>query len=319
VSKKEIRDASDPVASSSGDVARARSVLEIRPISHDRFRAFWALSDAGQTTHEAFNSGKAANQLILRVFFLDRESASTARSGDWCDFSIEKLRGRREFNLPKFAGKISAAIGTIDSAKRFSPLSHAGRINLPAIPDRGASNQTAPEKKLPGSPATSGRFAPRSGTPGPSNEAGASIEPQQELWSGRAPIELQAEFLLYGKLAPGFRLMMGREVVETSSDGMFTWRQSLRAFDQVWPLLRLALHPPAQATGPGVEFFKDVEPASRLLEINGALEVSGRLGDSEYTALLPEGLSVDDAGCFRFSRLLPEGAILLPGLSLVAD
>jgi hypothetical protein len=277
------------------------------------------MNNAVRANRRAHKKGNPADKLLLRVFFLDHELASAAQSGDWSDFSIEDWEGQREFDLPKFAGKISAVIGSIDLEKRFTPISRAGSIDLPAPPNRGTSNPIATKEKPAESPSTRGRFAPRSGTPVPMDDADASIQSQQELWFGHAPIELRAEFLLYGKLAPGLRLMMGQEIIESSSDGMFTWRQTLTAFDQIWPLLRLALHPPAQAAGPSLDFFKDVKPASRLLEINGALEVFGRVEDHEYAALLPEGLSVDDAGYFKFSRLLPEGAILLPGLSLIAD
>lgn len=159
------------------------------------------------------------------------------------------------------------------------------------------------------------RFRPRSGSTEPKK---APVDHWQTLWSGRAPIEIRAEFILYGRMADGLRLLLGQTIIEPDAEGAFTWSKKLETFDQVWPLLRIALEAPTVQAGPSLEFFREADAASRLLEIHGKLQLSGHIGDPEYVPLLPDPIRIENDGRFSLTRLLPEGAIVLPGLSLIA-
>ena len=159
------------------------------------------------------------------------------------------------------------------------------------------------------------RFKPRSGSAAPDD---LPVDHWQRLWSGRAPIEIVAEIVLHGKMARNFRLMLGQSVIETDSEGVFTFNQKLETFDQVWPLLRIALEAPTVQANPALEFFKDAEGETRLLEIHGKLQLCGQIRDRDYIPLLPDQIRIQDDGQFFLTRLLPEAAVILPGLSLIA-
>ncbi|MGB0744856.1 MAG: hypothetical protein ACPGSB_10070, partial [Opitutales bacterium] len=140
----------------------------------------------------------------------------------------------------------------------------------------------------------------------------------EDLWSGKAPIELHAEFVLTGKLSPGSRLLLGNEIMEPAPGGFVVWKRKLNTFGQVWPLLEAALSHPSVSAGPSLQFFKGVAPSARMLELHAALEIEGMVSDPSYYEKLPSGLSPDADGKFRLSRMLPDGAVILPGLSLIA-
>jgi hypothetical protein len=148
----------------------------------------------------------------------------------------------------------------------------------------------------------------------------ASLASQwEELWSDQAPVEIRACFILSGKIAPGLRLLLGAEPIKPTAGGFFTWKHEINTFGQTWPLLQAALDTPSVPAGPALEFFKDVERAQRMLEFHGSLEIEGKVTDPDYYERLPRALSVDAAGHFKLTRMLPNGAIVLPSLSLVAD
>ncbi|MEO0509846.1 MAG: hypothetical protein AAF065_08310 [Verrucomicrobiota bacterium] len=140
----------------------------------------------------------------------------------------------------------------------------------------------------------------------------------EELWSDKAPIEIRAEYILTGKMANGMKLLLGNDIVEPTAGGYFVWKRRLSSFDQVWPILQAAIQTPSVPAGPSLEFFHEVQPSQRLLELHGALEIEGHVSDPNYFKRLPEELHVNESGTFKLSRMLPDGAVVLPGISLIA-
>jgi hypothetical protein len=55
-----------------------------------------------------------------------------------------------------------------------------------------------------------------------------------------------------------------------------------------------------------------------MLELHAALEIEGKVTDPAYQGLLPTGLNTGPDGKFKLHRMLPDGAVILPGLSLIA-
>ena len=153
----------------------------------------------------------------------------------------------------------------------------------------------------------------------PAPQAIAQLASQWEtVWSDTASIEVHAEFILNGKIGPKMKLLLGNEIIQPAADGVFTWKQPLHAFHEAWPLIQAAMQTPVVPAGPSLEFFKTVTSDQRLLELHGALQIEGRVTNPDYLDRLPVGLKPDANGHFRLSRSLPEGAVILPGLSLVA-
>lgn len=140
----------------------------------------------------------------------------------------------------------------------------------------------------------------------------------EDIWSEHAPVELRAEFTLTGKIAPNMKLMIGGKIIEPTPGGYIVWKQRLNSFLQVWPLLDAALSSPSVPAGPSLEFFKNVKPSERLMELHASLEIEGKVSDPNYIEKLPGGLQVNAEGQFKLSRALPDGAVILPGLSLIA-
>ncbi|HKK18271.1 MAG TPA: DUF4912 domain-containing protein [Opitutales bacterium] len=140
----------------------------------------------------------------------------------------------------------------------------------------------------------------------------------EEIWSGKAPVEIRAEYVLTGKIAPGMKLLLGNEILAATPGGFIVWRRTLDSFNQVWPLLQAALSSPSVAAGPSLEFFREVNPSDRLLELHAALEIEGKVSDPTYHSLLPDELHPAADGSFKINRMLPDGAVILPGLSLIA-
>lgn len=139
------------------------------------------------------------------------------------------------------------------------------------------------------------------------------------LWSEKAPIEIRAVFFLSGKIAPQMKLLLGHEILSPTPGGFLSWKRNLNSFHQIWPLLEAALSCPCVAAGPVLEFFRGVKPAERLLELHAGLEIEGRITDPAYGDKLPSGLQLDPDGQFKLSRMLPDGAVILPGISLIAS
>ena len=140
----------------------------------------------------------------------------------------------------------------------------------------------------------------------------------EDIWSANAPIEVRAQYVLSGKIKSGMKLLLGNQIIEPTAGGYFVWKRGLDSFDQVWPILQAALQTPSVAAGPSLQFFHEVDPSQRLLEIHGALEIEGRVTEADYIDRLPSGLRVGENGEFKLTRMLPDGAVILPGLSLIA-
>ncbi len=151
--------------------------------------------------------------------------------------------------------------------------------------------------------------------PGASEQLASQWE---DLWSGKAPVKICATFILTGRIAPGMKLLLGHRIVEPAPGGSFVWKQKLESFDQAWPLLRAALETPNVPAGPSLEFFKEVDPSQHMLELQAALDLEGRVSSPDYAMFVPDALQLDEDGHFKLSRVLPRGAVILPGLSLVA-
>jgi hypothetical protein len=140
----------------------------------------------------------------------------------------------------------------------------------------------------------------------------------EELWTDKAPLEIRACFAMTGKIAPGLKLLLGGEAVEPKAGGFFSWKRDISTFRQVWPILQAALESPSVPAGPTLEFFKDVAPSQRLLELHSSVEIEGCVTDPDYIDRLPEALQAGANGTFKLSRMLPDGAVVLPSISLIA-
>ena len=141
----------------------------------------------------------------------------------------------------------------------------------------------------------------------------------EDIWSEKAPIEIRAEFILNGKIGAEMKLLLGNEIIAPVAGGFFTWKRELKSFDQAWPLLQAGLRSPIVPAGPALEFFQNIAPSQRQLELHASLEIEGRVSDPDYIDRLPPELSPNREGYFKLSRMLPDGAVILPGLSLIAD
>lgn len=140
----------------------------------------------------------------------------------------------------------------------------------------------------------------------------------EEIWTGSTPIEIRAEFVVTGKIAPGMRVLLGNQILEPNSEGFIEWKRRLDSFAQIWPLLQEAMTSPSVAANPSLDFFKDSKPSEKILELHAALKIAGKVNDPEYHSMIPEGLDLDANGIFKLSRVLPDGAVILPGLSVIA-
>ena len=141
----------------------------------------------------------------------------------------------------------------------------------------------------------------------------------EELWSDKAPVAIEAIFVLTGRIQPGTSLLLGHEIIKAQPGGTFIWKKKLNHFSQAWSLIESTLHMPSIPAAPTMQFFLEHATQQRLLEMQAALEISGRVTDPSYTEKLPEALELAADGTFKSSCLLPYGSVILPGLSLVAD
>jgi hypothetical protein len=261
------------------------------------------------------------------VYSLPLDSDRSGFSSVWHDYSIESTEDSAYFTLPKPAPKINAVIGLINQSGRFHPLVRGDAVMLPPLPEppfhRAAVNleRTAPTGKelayhlKPASAAS--QQADNSTTV--SNAPELFFSEHAGALSDSTPIEMRAEFVLTGKMAAGMKLLLGSEILEPGPDGFFIWKRKLTTYAQIRSLLEAALSTPSVSAGPALEFFRDIDRSQRLLELNATLEIEGRINDFNYMSNLPEGLTVDAAGRFKLNRMLPEGAVILPGLSLISN
>ncbi len=170
-----------------------------------------------------------------------------------------------------------------------------------------------PEPTIPPQPVPSAAAVFR--TAGASEQLASQWE---ELWSAGAPLEVRAELILTGRLAPGMRLLLGHDEVTCAPGGFIHWSRRLEDFGQAWPLLQAGLTTPVVSAEPALRFFPAAGEAEPLLELQASLQVEGRVTDPAYVGRLPADLHPDGNGVFKLSRALPHGAVILPGLSLIA-
>lgn len=303
------------------------SALQLLPISPDEFQARWSLSkETFASGLEAASHAGNSPRLVLRAYSLPLDAKRSDFSSVWHDYRIESMENDAFFTLPRPALKISAAIGLVNKEGRFSPLVRGDAVALPALPDPpqvktvpGAGPAAPRGKELAYDSNTSIMTSGKLGNPqAGSDEARRQLERWEEAWQESAAIEIQAEFVITGKLAPGMKLRLGNEIIEPDSEGSFVWKRELDSFEQVRPLLREALSRPSVPAGPSPQFFKDADPTERLLDFHTALEITGQVNDPEYCEKLPVGLTLNTENKFKFSRMLPEVASTVPGLSLAA-
>ena len=151
------------------------------------------------------------------------------------------------------------------------------------------------------------------------NDKGSAVLASQweELWSDKTPVTINAVFVLTGRIQAGM----------TSSSGTKSSKPNLEELcleekaQQLQPGMvfdRATLHTPAISAGPTLSFL-GAEDRKCILDIQASLEISGRVSDPSYAEKLPEALKLSQDGTFESSCFLPYGAIILPGLSLVAD
>lgn len=306
----------------------AGPALQLLPLSHNEFQARWSLDkeplEAGRRAASQF---EGEPRLVLRAYSLSAEADRSAFSNVWHDFRIEHLESSAFFTLPRHATRIKASIGLINKSGQFSPLVRSDAVPMPPPPAPPAekasatADSTAPRGKelaYHASPASAVSADPENPLPDESISEEAAA-PWQQVWEKSAGADIRAEFVLTGKMATGMKLLLGSEIVRPDAGGFFVWQRKLDSFDQVWPLLQAALSSPSVPAGPSLEFFKNVDAPERMLELHASVEIEGRISDSRYLNKLPEGLALDANGRFKFSRMLPSGAVILPGLSLISE
>lgn len=322
------------------------STLHIQPRSHVEFESRWSLSqDALDAGFQAATQNGAEANLVLRAYSLTADSSESDFSEIWQDFRIDRAKGKSCFTLPKPTPKMRVAVGLMNNSGQFSPLVRGMTVTLPLPPDQlAAQGQVAGEEKaalthndssVSDQPESLGSNLPvgHNGYRSPPSHAQAQkdiiarmkhqsaeelFNVGEELWTESAPIELKAEFVVFGKTAPYTKLLIGSQIIEADTDGSVEWKQNIGSFKQVWPLLQDALKMPSLEAGSSLEFFQNVEPGQKLIELRGALKIIGKINHPEYLSMLPKELKVDANGVFKISRMLPEGAVILPGLSLIA-
>jgi len=302
--------------------------LQILPISCKEFQARWSLSkeslDSGLLAASHFED---APGLVLRAYSLPVDSDRSEFSSVWHDYRIDSTEDSAFFTLPKPAPKINAAIGLINKSGRFSPLVRGDAVMLPPLPDPPFQSEAISlESKVPTGKELAYHSKPVSAVSKHSDNSPSAVDAPERFFSEQegslpesTPIEMRAEFVLFGKMAPGMKLLLGNEILEPGPEGFVVWKRKLTSFAQIRALLEAALSTPSVNAGPSLEFFKDTDRSQRLLELHATLEVEGRIGDSDYLSNLPEGLTVDAEGRFKLNRMLPDGAVILPGLSLITN
>ncbi|PXA04489.1 hypothetical protein DDZ13_04755 [Coraliomargarita sinensis] len=224
--------------------------------------------------------------------------------------AITKSRQSNEQNGPGHSTGVASTppeTTWLDEVETLKTVRHNMAIN--PEPNFSDSRQDTPPAEA------SSQEQPKPRTGGASEQLASQWE---DIWSGNAPVQVRAEYVLTGKIASGMKLMMGNEILQPAPGGFIVWKRTLESFNQIWPLLNAALTSPSVAAGPSLEFFKDVHPSERLLELHAALEIEGKITDPAYASLLPTDLQLDADGTFKLRRMLPDGAVILPGLSLIA-
>ena len=300
------------------------SGVRILPVSHTEFEARWSLSQKALAAglQAAAQTGDEPH-LVLRAYSLSRDSDRSDFSEVWQDFRIDASENSAYLTLPSPTPRINCAIGLINKSGRFSPLVRGEAVSLPALPEASSgSPETAGDKsrKKEESPQLrTGYHTPPGQAQGQHDSADSLFEKSTNNWTGNEAVEMRAEFVISGKFAPGARLMLGNQILEPDSDGFVTWRRKLDSSRQIWPLLETALASPCVPAAPSLEFFRDVDSSAKIMELQAALRIEGKLNDPAHRHKLPEEIKVEADGVFKLTRMLPDGAIILPGLSLIAS
>lgn len=138
-----------------------------------------------------------------------------------------------------------------------------------------------------------------------------------DAWDDFAPIHLRAEISVSGRLGPGLKLSLGGKEIRPLPGGYFKIVRKLNAFAEAWPLFSTL----SLLEEPNKESAQALYDASgqAMLEIQASVFLEGRINDPDYLKFLPEGVTTDSTGRFSINRALPNGAVLLPGLSLLAN
>lgn len=136
-----------------------------------------------------------------------------------------------------------------------------------------------------------------------------------DQWDDHAPISLRAELIINGRLSPGHTLALGDKAIKPLPGGHFKIIRKLSAFAEVFPLLAMLGHISKDAGA--LNFVKDAA-GKPVLELHASVLIEGRINDPDYAKFLPEGVKTDADGRFSLHREAPNGALLLPGLSLIA-
>jgi len=156
---------------------------------------------------------------------------------------------------------------------------------------------------------------------GASELAGASDQLASQLsdaWDDRAALNLRAELVVSGRLAPGVAITCGGEHVRPLPGGQFQMVRKLNGFREVWPLIA-GLGSLAESPSGAVTLAQTERGGRPLLEMHTAVTIEGRVNDEAYRRYLPDWVQCDGAGRFKATFPLPNGAVLLPDLSLIAQ
>ncbi|WP_189517492.1 hypothetical protein, partial [Cerasicoccus arenae] len=156
---------------------------------------------------------------------------------------------------------------------------------------------------------------------GASEKAGASEQLASQFsdsWDDRAPINLRAELTINGRLTPGLTLALGRQLIRPLPGGYFKVIRKLNNFAEVWPIFS-TLSLLGDSNQGALELAKDTATGKPILEIHASICIEGRINDESYIKFLPADVKPDENGRFSLHRALPQGAVLLPGLSLIAE
>jgi len=288
---------------------------------------------AGRNIHAA--------RLRLFVAFFRSESDVVAvdTSAPVDEFPVQAGWHEGFFSLSRPGGCVAAGLILKGVTTDFEILAMSGTVTLPepvaTLPENpepsnreglvpaGTLDQLAPRNRAPvESPSSDFRVIPQLGRSGV--ESSESIGSSQRLASNfdpsteEAPIHLEMTFHTHGRLLPGQRLRLGDREMDIRPDGRFSYHRKVSSFSAIWPFLHSLLAHDASADAPSFELISEIRDSEASLVVHSSVEISGVLRDPGYRNLLPSGVEVDSAGCFRVERPLPAGAVMLPHLVLLA-
>jgi len=243
---------------------------------------------------------------------------------------------------PAAGGKGSGLLDEADILARLPPLDglpdelqrlpiRVGPLKPPALPDppdlAAAAIHAAMVAEHPETAVVCEAAVPEpprlgGGLPGGASElAGASEQLASQCsdgWDERAAFNLRAELVVSGRLAPGIRLTSGGNTVPLLPGRTFQFVRQLHGFTEVWPLFaNLPLL--TESVSPAVTLAQTTTGGKPFLEMHAAITFEGRVSDPGYRRFLPHEVTLDANGRFKVTCPLPDGAVLLPGISLLAE